>query len=90
MKLQVALLVLPFAAACSPPVCDPISNAAQAVCHRADAGTSPCPEGYSLQDGQCVSTSFIKPRGCASGSAPLLALLGIATLLRRRRGSSRA
>ena len=54
-----------------------------------DAGTNPCPEGYSLQDGQCVSTTFIKPRGCASGSAPLLALLGIAALLRRRRNAAR-
>jgi hypothetical protein len=54
-----------------------------------DAGANPCPDGYTLQDGQCVSTNYIHPRGCASGGAPLLALLGIAALLRRRRNSAR-
>ena len=59
MQLRVALLVLPFAAACSPPVCDPISNAAQAVCHRADAGTITAGTAFTLE-----STTYIGGGTC--------------------------
>lgn len=55
MHLRLALFVLPFAAACSPPVCDPVSTAPQSVCRRADAGTITADVAFTLE-----GTTFIR------------------------------
>ncbi len=48
MHLRIALLAVSFAA-CSPPVCDPVSSAPSSVCHRADAGTVAADAPFTLE-----------------------------------------
>lgn len=60
MHLRLAALsCLAIAAACSPPVCDPISSTPDSVCHRADAGAITAGAPFTLE-----ATSYVRGGAC--------------------------